>query len=69
MDLKTLKRISDHEWEIAKAGDMRVPARVFASKGIIKDMDEKVREQATNVATLPGIEKASLVMPDGHWGY
>jgi tRNA-splicing ligase RtcB len=32
-------------------------------------MDDKVRDQATNVATLPGIVKASYVMPDGHWGY
>jgi tRNA-splicing ligase RtcB len=32
-------------------------------------MDNKVLEQATNVATLPGIVKASYVMPDAHWGY
>jgi tRNA-splicing ligase RtcB len=32
-------------------------------------MDEKVYEQVTNVATLPGIVKASYAMPDAHWGY
>jgi tRNA-splicing ligase RtcB len=32
-------------------------------------MDEKVREQITNVATLPGIQRASYAMPDAHWGY
>jgi tRNA-splicing ligase RtcB len=32
-------------------------------------MDRKVYEQATYVATLPGIVRASYVMPDGHWGY
>jgi tRNA-splicing ligase RtcB len=32
-------------------------------------MDEKVREQACNVASLPGIVEAMHVMPDAHWGY
>src|SRR5205814_10351030 len=26
-------------------------------------------EQVANVATLPGIQTASLAMPDIHWGY
>jgi tRNA-splicing ligase RtcB len=32
-------------------------------------MDEGVYEQVTNVATLPGIVRYALCMPDGHWGY
>ena len=48
---------------------MRVPVRIFASQQLIEGMDEKVREQATNVACLPGIQKASIAMPDAHWGY
>ena len=32
-------------------------------------MDDKVFEQAVNVARLPGIVQASYVMPDAHWGY
>jgi tRNA-splicing ligase RtcB len=32
-------------------------------------MDDKVYEQVANVASLPGIEKASYAMPDAHWGY
>ena len=32
-------------------------------------MDPKVYEQLTNVATLPGIVRASYAMPDAHWGY
>jgi tRNA-splicing ligase RtcB len=32
-------------------------------------MDDKVYEQMVNVATLPGIVKASYAMPDAHWGY
>jgi tRNA-splicing ligase RtcB len=48
---------------------MRVPAVIFASETLIRDMDEKVYEQVTNVATLPGIVRASYAMPDAHWGY
>ncbi|MBI1973240.1 RtcB family protein, partial [Candidatus Micrarchaeota archaeon] len=32
-------------------------------------MDDGVYEQVTNMATLPGIVKASMAMPDAHWGY
>jgi tRNA-splicing ligase RtcB len=48
---------------------MRVPVVLYGSEALIRDMDEKVREQASNVATLPGIVGASYVMPDAHWGY
>jgi tRNA-splicing ligase RtcB (3'-phosphate/5'-hydroxy nucleic acid ligase) len=69
VDLTLLKRRSDHEWEIPQQGDMRVPAVVFASEALMRDMDHKVYEQAVNVAKLPGIVKASYAMPDAHWGY
>jgi tRNA-splicing ligase RtcB len=69
MDLKTLDKINDHLWEIPQHGEMRVPGRIFASEKLIEEMDEKVREQVTNVAMLPGIQIASLAMPDAHWGY
>ncbi|HTY19744.1 MAG TPA: RtcB family protein [Myxococcota bacterium] len=48
---------------------MRVPVRVFASEKLLQAMDDKVFEQAANVATLPGILGASICMPDAHWGY
>jgi tRNA-splicing ligase RtcB len=48
---------------------MRVPVRVFATEKLLADMDDKVFEQAANVATLPGIVEASFAMPDAHWGY
>ncbi len=69
MDLANLARISEFEWRIAPHGAMRVPGVIFADEGLILDMDEKVREQVTNVATLPGIVKACYAMPDAHWGY
>ena len=64
-----LKKITDVEWELEKTGDMRVPGKIFASAKLLDDIDEKVREQITNVACLPGIQKASMAMPDAHWGY
>jgi tRNA-splicing ligase RtcB len=64
-------RVADCVWEIppsAKPG-MRVPARIFASEALLGAMDQGVFEQVTNVACLPGIVRAALCMPDGHWGY
>ena len=48
---------------------MRVPARIYATEKLLKEMDETVFEQAANVAKLPGILKYAYCMPDGHWGY
>lgn len=69
MDLALLKRESEHEWRIPRTGKMRVPAILYATESLIRDMDRKVYEQVTNVATLPGIERAAYAMPDAHWGY
>jgi tRNA-splicing ligase RtcB (3'-phosphate/5'-hydroxy nucleic acid ligase) len=69
MDVSSLVRKSDSEWWIPQAGAMRVPGVIYASEALVRDMDEKVREQITNVATLPGIQRASYAMPDAHWGY
>ena len=69
MDIDRLIRVSDYEWRIDPTDGMRVPAVIFASEGLVRDMDDKVYEQVTNVAMLPGIVKASYAMPDAHWGY
>jgi tRNA-splicing ligase RtcB len=60
------------EWEIpvSARSDMRVPGRVFASPSLLaKASEDKALEQVMNVATLPGIVRASYAMPDVHWGY
>jgi tRNA-splicing ligase RtcB len=65
------KKIDEFTWEIpigAKPG-MKVPARLIGSQEILKDLDEGVIEQITNVACLPGIRRYALCMPDGHRGY
>jgi tRNA-splicing ligase RtcB len=48
---------------------MRVPGIIFASAELVQAMDDKVFEQVSNVAALPGIVGASYAMPDAHWGY
>jgi tRNA-splicing ligase RtcB len=69
MDLSLLIRKSDTEWWIDPHGAMRVPGIIYATETLVRDMDAKVYEQVANVATLPGIERASYAMPDAHWGY
>jgi tRNA-splicing ligase RtcB len=69
MDTSSLTRVSEFEWHIEPFAGMRVPGIIFASEALIRGMDEKVREQIVNVATLPGIVEASYAMPDAHWGY
>jgi tRNA-splicing ligase RtcB len=69
MELSRLQRRAENEWWIAPYGKMRVPAVIYASEPLMREMDEKVYEQVTNVAMLPGIVKASYAMPDAHWGY
>ncbi|MGH8014997.1 MAG: RtcB family protein [Candidatus Zixiibacteriota bacterium] len=67
-----LKKISDWVWEIPQAyrSDMRVPARIYASREMLEStFHDRTLKQLVNVATLPGIQGAALVMPDAHEGY
>jgi tRNA-splicing ligase RtcB len=69
--IDTLQKISDTVWELPasyKEG-MRAPARIIATEKLVREMDEAVYEQISNVATLPGITRYALCMPDGHSGY
>ena len=69
MDPGRFTRVDSTTWRVEPHGAMRVPAIIYADEDLIRGMDDKVYEQAVNVATLPGIVKASYVMPDAHWGY
>ncbi len=67
-----LIKISDYIWEIPKSfrEDMKVPARVFADEKMLNDiLEDKSLWQLVNVASLPGIYKYALAMPDVHEGY
>jgi tRNA-splicing ligase RtcB len=69
MDPARFTRVDETTWRIEPQGNMRVPAIIYADENLIRDMDDKVYEQAANVAMLPGIVQASYAMPDAHWGY
>lgn len=69
MDLSRFNRHSEFAWEIDPRDGMNVSAIIYADEALIRAMDEKVYEQVTNVARLPGIVKAAYAMPDAHWGY
>ncbi|MDI6845094.1 MAG: RtcB family protein [Candidatus Saccharicenans sp.] len=65
-----LIRVSDYIWEISKTGEMKVPARIYASEKLIElAKRDQTLQQARNVACLPGIQRMSYVMPDAHQGY
>ncbi len=67
-----LEKISEVCYRIPKSyrSDMRVDGLIFASPELINQIkDDQAPEQVANVASLPGIQKASLAMPDIHWGY
>lgn len=65
------KKVSDFIWDIPKTfkAGMRVPARIYATKKLLDEMDLQVYDQIANVATLPGIINFAFCMADGHSGY
>jgi tRNA-splicing ligase RtcB len=69
MDTTRFTQVTDTEWRIEPSGAMRVPAIIYGGDSLIREMDDKVREQLVNVTTLPGIVRAAYAMPDAHWGY
>ncbi|HWT49337.1 MAG TPA: RNA-splicing ligase RtcB [Mycobacterium sp.] len=59
-----------YRFRIEQEGAMRVPGIVFASGSLLpRDPGDMALTQVVNVATLPGIVRASYAMPDVHWGY
>jgi len=65
-----LKKISDYKWEVPQTGNMRVPGIIYADETMLGAIEkEGAVTQVSNVATLPGIIKASFAMPDVHQGY
>ncbi len=67
-----LIKINDNLFEIPQnfRSDMRVPARIYMTEAMFEDIKEdRSLEQLVNVASLPGIQKYALAMPDIHQGY
>jgi len=69
MEIK-LEKVDELKWRIPKKGKMRVDGLIFANEKLLKLIrEDQSLIQVANVATLPGIVKYSLAMPDIHWGY
>lgn len=67
-----LEQVGPCQWKIPRSyrEEMRVDGLIFADDVLIEQIrKDQGPEQVANVATLPGIQKASLAMPDIHWGY
>lgn len=65
-----LEQVDENIYEIHAEGKMKVPARVYASGELLEEIkQDRTLQQVKNVATLPGIQKYSIVLPDGHQGY
>ena len=66
-----LTKIAEDTYEVSKdyKPGMNVPGRVFLSDKLIQDMESSAIEQVANMATLPGIQKYAMAMPDVHVGY
>jgi tRNA-splicing ligase RtcB len=69
MDRSALVERSPCHWKLPATGAMKVPVVVYASAALVRAIDDQALAQAINVACLPGIVRASYVMPDAHWGY
>lgn len=66
------KRINELIWEIPQSfrEKMRVSGRIYANETLLAKMSQdRTLLQCSNVATLPGIQKYSITLPDGHEGY
>lgn len=65
-----LIQIDRFRWQLPMSGSMRVPGLIYSSPGMVRKLEkEGCLSQVANVATLPGILKASMAMPDIHQGY
>ena len=67
-----LEQVHECCWRIPKSykEGMRVEGLIYADDRMIADIrNDQAPEQVANVAFLPGIQYASLAMPDIHWGY
>ncbi|SDY37663.1 RtcB family protein [Nitrosomonas sp. Nm33] len=70
MDLQQLHQIQSYLWTLPlKPGESRKEVLLYGSAPLLESMDDKVLEQITNVASLPGLVGAAMTMPDAHWGY
>lgn len=66
MDMTNIKQLDPYRFTVTASEH---PILLYGDKALIEAMDDKVREQITNVSKLPGIVGPAMTMPDAHWGY
>ena len=68
---KAIRKVDTNIWEIPKnfRPYMRVPARLYMTKKLLDETEDGAIQQLMNMASLPGIVKYSIALPDAHWGY
>ena len=70
MDLQQLEQLQPYLWSLPKLpGQNRGEVLLYGSAPLLVSMDDKVLEQISDVASLPGLVGAAMTMPDAHWGY
>ncbi len=71
MDMSRLEPAGPWTWRVRRAAGepRRADAILYGDAPLLSSMDDKVIEQLTNVARLPGLVGAACAMPDAHWGY
>ena len=70
MDLERLEQTGPWSWRVRpEPGPPRAEAVLYGDAELLRTMDNKVLEQITNVARLPGLAGPAYAMPDAHWGY
>ena len=68
----TPKKIGDmtYQIDVDSSKGMHVPVTIYADQKLVEKMVAgRTIQQAINVSTIPGIQKHSIVLPDGHEGY
>jgi tRNA-splicing ligase RtcB (3'-phosphate/5'-hydroxy nucleic acid ligase) len=70
MNLERLEQIATFTWRVKhEPGAQQAESVLYGDAELLASMDDKVLEQITNVARLPGLVGPALAMPDAHWGY
>src|SRR5438105_10924686 len=67
-----LEQVNECCWRIPKSykQGMHVDGLIFTDERLLEQIKgDQAPDQVANVAFLPGIQHASLAMPDIHWGY
>ena len=67
-----LEQIDEYRYRLPRSykPGMRVDGIIYTDSRLLPSIKaDRAAEQVANVAFLPGIQTASLAMPDIHWGY